>query len=512
MSQEQLFASFVLDSSQGMEIALNAEYVTEATHIQQPLQKLPGSVDFLEGFMHLRKDVIPVINLKKRLGLSDQTYSGDAKVAVVSLFNSRYGLLFEDIKEVFRAKLDIIRPINQALLTEDRIVSALIQLEPGKRAVELLDLNVLFNNDYKGIDDLQVQQKGADEAVLPTTYSRYVIFKTGDQEYGITVDVAQEITFCTEIDEMFKTGIIAGAIELRGRTIGIMNSRSFLNNSSYDEMILGEESRILVLSFDTCKVGLIVDEVKEILTVADDSILPFPFKNSGNVKGMLSRVGQQDIILLNIQELVRSHRDTLKSVANLGNNGHGIEFEEEQENERTRHHLITENCYLIFSIDKNFAIELKDVNEILENVDVMHIPGVDGHTAEVINLRGEVVPVVDLRQFYLIEGEQDDHLRKLIICSAHGQTVALGVDQIVTIYKQEQFYPTPSLGRQFSGKRDTLDRLIEYRNGQDINEHVLVLNVHSLIRNHLQFETGDAQTFEPDSNTDTEKISKWDKE
>ena len=64
--------------------------------------------------------------------------------------------------------------------------------------------------------------------------------------------------------------------------------------------------------------------------------------------------------------------------------------------------------------------------------------------------------------------------------------VALQVDTIVTIYKQEEFHPTPSLNPQLQPKKDTLDRLIEFVGEQGITEHVLVINTHNLINNHLR--------------------------
>jgi purine-binding chemotaxis protein CheW len=85
MTQEHLFASFMLDKTAGLEIALRAENVTEATPITGSIQALPASIDFLEGIMHLRNDVIPVINLKKRLGLTKHSYDAGAMVAVVTV-------------------------------------------------------------------------------------------------------------------------------------------------------------------------------------------------------------------------------------------------------------------------------------------------------------------------------------------------------------------------------------------------------------------------------------------
>jgi purine-binding chemotaxis protein CheW len=63
--------------------------------------------------------------------------------------------------------------------------------------------------------------------------------------------------------------------------------------------------------------------------------------------------------------------------------------------------------------------------------------------------------------------------------------VALEVDRIVTIYKQEQFHATPSLNSQLAGRKDTLDRLIDFVGREGTNEHVLVVNSDNLVRNHL---------------------------
>ena len=231
MTENQLFASFVLDRDQDLEIAIKAESVAEATTIQGSIRTLPGGVDFLEGLMTLRNDVIPIINLKKRLGLAKNTYDSDAKVAVIALHNQRFGLLFDDIREVFRAEAGMIAPISRALQTEDRVVSSLIKREGGRRAVELLELRHLFSADLAEFD-------AHGDAVRQTTstiaiaYVRYVVFACAGQHYGIPVECAQEITFCAAIDDMFRTGIIEGALELRGKTVPILNAQSLLAGES----------------------------------------------------------------------------------------------------------------------------------------------------------------------------------------------------------------------------------------------------------------------------------------
>ncbi|CAG37088.1 chemotaxis protein CheW [Desulfotalea psychrophila] len=505
MTKEQLFASFVLDHEQGLEIALRAEYVTEATPIQGTIQKLPGSIPFLEGVMHLRNEVIPVLNLKKRLGLSNSQYSNTAKVAVVTLREHRFGLLFEDIKEVFGVRPEAINPISKVLQTEDQIISALINVEPGKRAIELLDLNHLFKGDIEENTGAARGENGAQQA-KPISYSRFVAFECAGQEYGVPVDLAREITFCAKIDELFKTGMTAGVIELRGRTIPILNTLALLTDDNDAQYEITEHTRVLVLACEDCTVGFIVDEIKEILSIPDEDILPFTAGENSNITGLYPRVGNNNTILLNMQNLVCDQIDNIKAMARIGEHDKKAAEEKQSTTNTTSHHLITENGYLVFSIGKNFALEIKDVKEIIENNTMMKIPKAMGHMRGMINLRGEVVPVVDLRRFYNYEPRRDDAMGKLIICNGHGQTVALEVDQIVTIYKKEQFHTTPSLGNQLRDKKDTLDRLIEYLNPDGINEHVLVVNTHNLIRNHLQMnseQTADTENLATKNNTNS---------
>jgi len=186
--------------------------------------------------------------------------------------------------------------------------------------------------------------------------------------------------------------------------------------------------------------------------------------------------------------LVCDHMEEIKSLARINNKKE--DAMDKQLSQFHAHHLITENCYLVFAIEKNFAIEIKDVQEIIESEGVMGIPGVTGFNSQIINLRGQIVPVVNLRSFYnypLENGIMEKS--KLIICKGRSHTVALEVDRIVTIYKQEQFHATPSLNPQLAKRKDTLDRLIDFIGHDGISEHVLVVNIDNLVCNHMEGNT-----------------------
>lgn len=504
MAQDQLFASFVLDKTQGLEIALRAESVTEATPITGTIHQLPASLDFVEGIMHLREDAIPIINLKKRLGLGQQEYAEGAMVAVVKLFHRRYGLLFDEIKEVFAANPADISQVDGALQTDDKIISALIQTKKDRRTVELLDLNGLFFGKSLELEKIGQALQSEKEHKKETKYLRYVVFSFAGQSFGVPVECTQEITFFDEakhlykredeesssfsasLEDIFKHGDIDGTLTLRGRTIPVLRARRVLTGiDPTSEDCWGEKSRILVLSSDECSIGIVVEEVSMIETIPEDEIMPLGACKNSAVSGIYQKAEGHNIMLLNMEDLVCNRMEELKAMGRLS-----CEVEKKETGLGSSgigsHHLLTENCYLLFSVGQNMAVQLKDVQEIIERKGVMGMPGGSGFSRGVINLRGTVVPVVNLREFFgYKKGKSGSGDQKLIICKTESRKVALEVDNIVTIYKQEQYQNASSLKPDLAKKEDTLDRLIVFDGGVGKKEHVLVVNIHNLIRNHL---------------------------
>jgi purine-binding chemotaxis protein CheW len=503
MAQEQLFASFLLDKTQGLEIALRAECVAEATPITGTICQLPASLDFVEGIMHLREEAIPIINLKKRLGLVQQAYEAGAMVAVVNLFHRRYGLLFDDIKEVFAANGADVQKVDGALQTDDKIISALIQMKKGSRTVELLDLNNLFFGNSIELEKISETLQGEKNLKKETTYSRYVVFNFAGQSFGVPVECTREITFFDaekhiysiegdqvkpshsgSLEDIFKHGDIDGTLMLRGRTIPVLEASRILGGGMNDEHH-GEKTRILVLANDGCSVGIIVDEVTTIEAIAESEILSMGACGNGSVSGIYQKAEGHNIMLLNMENLVCDRMDELKAMGRLASD---VEKADSDSSSQAigAHHILTENCYLVFSVGQNMAVQLKDVQEIIEKEGVLAIPGGSGFSSGIINLRGLVVPVLNLREFYGFKKGKSNLLeKKLIICRSESRTVALEVDNIVTIYKQEQSQNTTSLNPDLAKKEDTLDRLIVFNGGVGKKEHVFVVNIHNLIRNHL---------------------------
>jgi purine-binding chemotaxis protein CheW len=167
--------------------------------------------------MHLRGKVIPILNMKKRMGISTSSeYDKEAKIAVVTLAGQHFGLLFDDIQEVLRVDESLLMPIQPALQSKDYVISDLITLKESHRILEVLDLERLFDGDSL-LADHGNRESTVQQAEI-RTYSRYVIFSSGDIEYGVPVENSRELTFLSDIDDTFKTDHLEGALQLRGHT------------------------------------------------------------------------------------------------------------------------------------------------------------------------------------------------------------------------------------------------------------------------------------------------------
>ena len=77
----------------------------------------------------------------------------------------------------------------------------------------------------------------------------------------------------------------------------------------------------------------------------------------------------------------------------------------------TIHHLVT------FQLGKEeYGIEIASVQEIIRATDITPVPGASSHVRGVINLRGKIIPVVDLRtRFGLPQGEASDAQRIVVV-------------------------------------------------------------------------------------------------
>ncbi len=109
--------------------------------------------------------------------------------------------------------------------------------------------------------------------------------------------------------------------------------------------------------------------------------------------------------------------------------------------------------FLTFFLDKEeFGFEILRVQEIISQLPITPVPRTPAHVQGVINLRGKIIPVVDLRRKLGLPPL--DTQSCVIIVRAHNIEVGVAVDQVseVSTIMDDQIDPAPSFGSGVIGE------------------------------------------------------------
>jgi purine-binding chemotaxis protein CheW len=134
--------------------------------------------------------------------------------------------------------------------------------------------------------------------------NRYLLFSIGDEVYGTDIRFVTEIIGMQTISGLPQTPeYIKGIIDLRGRIIPIIDMRLRFKKQAADYT---DRTCTIVIEAQTLLVGLIVDEVMEVLTIEDRDIAPPPMLQFGAAKRYISgiaKVGSGVKLLLDCEQL-----------------------------------------------------------------------------------------------------------------------------------------------------------------------------------------------------------------
>ncbi len=95
--------------------------------------------------------------------------------------------------------------------------------------------------------------------------------------------------------------------------------------------------------------------------------------------------------------------------------------------------------------DELFGLDILDVEEIIKPVDFTHVPNTKKFVLGVVNLRGKIIPIVDLRLRFEFDKKEIDSETRIIIVSMNEYNVGFMVDKIEKVYYVDKkgVEPTP---------------------------------------------------------------------
>ena len=134
-----------------------------------------------------------------------------------------------------------------------------------------------------------------------------VAFKLGKEEYAVDILNVQDINRLLNITRVPRSeNYIEGVVNLRGNIIPIINLHKKFNLQSEGNE---NDKRVIVFQLDDLKVGIIVDQVSEVLRLEKEDIEEtgkvYSSINAEHIKG-IAKVNNRLLILLDLLKILES--------------------------------------------------------------------------------------------------------------------------------------------------------------------------------------------------------------
>ncbi|HAI21867.1 MAG TPA: chemotaxis protein CheW [Clostridiales bacterium UBA8153] len=141
----QLVVFELAGESYGVDIGQVREII-----VMQKITRVPRTPAFVEGIINLRGKVIPVVDLRQRLGLAaERQGSGQERIVVVEHEAVGIGLVVDAVSEVLRVPLDTVEPPSPVITgTDMEYLEGVAKLD--RRLVILLNLDRVLANGGNG--------------------------------------------------------------------------------------------------------------------------------------------------------------------------------------------------------------------------------------------------------------------------------------------------------------------------------------------------------------------------
>ena len=121
---------------------LSVQEINRVTEIT----KIPGTPDFVKGVINLRGNVIPVIDLRSRLGMPEREHDKQTRIIVADVDDRTVGLVVDAVSEVIRMDANLVEPPPEIIVgagDKGRYIKGVGKLDD--KLLMLLDINSMFS-------------------------------------------------------------------------------------------------------------------------------------------------------------------------------------------------------------------------------------------------------------------------------------------------------------------------------------------------------------------------------
>ncbi len=250
---------------------------------------------------------------------------------------------------------------------------------------------------------------------------QYLVFEMEDEKYGIVIESIREII----VDQNKITPIanspreILGLITLRKEIIPVLDLRLYFKKVANKS----DKNRILIVHIEDSLVGLMVDCIDNIVDIYEDEIKELTGKYRDEKVLGIAKHGKNLTTILS---------DNYLRVLSLEVQAY-LQNRDDIDDNRLMRDYENYSEVVIFTLgDEEYAIDIEDILEIVRFEGFTDVVASKDYILGVINLRGEVIPVVSLAN-RLGEKESIGEHNNILISKVFGYRVGLFVESVSDI-------------------------------------------------------------------------------
>lgn len=296
------------------------------------------------------------------------------------------------------------------------------------------------------VDAKEIQPRGAEIkkniSSLKEKSIRLVVFSLAGQTNAVDVDQVEEIILAPKVSPLLKApSFVEGVMKLRGRIVPVVNLKLAMRLPSVEGK--HENGVVVMVKLRDRRIGFRVDSVSELISVPVDSIEAPRGIVSGVdarfIKGLVY-IGERFMVVLDLEAMLSADYDSILQDAGAS------DVPVPQGESRAHDDSFGARKIISFVLDDElFGAEIDEVAEIMEMTTIMPIPNVADFVVGLINLRGTIVPVVDLRARFGLNRNAWTVDSRIVIMKEKNLLVGVVVDRMWESLRlqEDAFQPAP---------------------------------------------------------------------
>jgi purine-binding chemotaxis protein CheW len=360
---------------------------------------------------------------------------------------SVFGLVVDRIGALLSVAPERIEGAREAGEAADAGVASGVIRGEGEAPVPILDPASLLRRDFTR--PRAAQAPGATSVAAPAASpadarpgeERRVLVSviSNGQEYALPIEAVEEVVpVPDQVTAMPRAdGRIIGVADQRRGLLPLVSLRALLG---WPEVERGDRSRVAVVRLDGgALLGLVVDRSGEILRVPESLLHRVPplLTRGGKLEiGSICRLdeGRRLVSVLSPENLF--HHDVVREAIAAGGGGEETELPQYGSDVAEQDMDLDMEEFVVFRLaGEEYGVRIGEVDEVLLLEGLTRVPKAPDFLEGIMNLRGAVLPVLDLRRRFALPPVERTGRERVIVHTVDGVQAGFIVDSIAQVLR-----------------------------------------------------------------------------